>query len=151
MVGAAPWPARPERRWLAALLVLAAGAAAASALWLVWRGRAREEPRAPLGSVAAPSSAPRPAATATPPDASGEPLIRAPESFQPPPRPARTKPAPGTGLQLEAIGERDGKPVAVLSNRLVHEGDAFDGVTVVRIGADEVEIEVRGRRRILRF
>lgn len=151
MVGAAPWPARPERRWLAALLVLAAGAAAASALWLVWRGRAREEPRAPVGSVAAPSAtAPRPAATAAPPDASVEPPIRAPESFRPPPRPA-VKPAPGTGLQLQAIGERDGKPVAVLSNRLVHEGDAFDGVTVVRIGADEVEIEVRGRRRVLRF
>jgi hypothetical protein len=134
------------------LLVLAAGAAAASALWLVWRGRAREEPRAPLGSAAAPpATAPRPAATATPPAASVEPLVRAPESLRPPPRSAAVKPAPGMGLQLQAIGERDGKPVAILSNRLVHEGDAFDGVTVVRIGADEVEIEVRGRRRVLRF
>ena len=132
--------------------MLAAGAAAASALWLLWRSRVREEPRAALGSAAAPSpTSPRPAATATPPVASVEPLVRAPEPLRPPPRPAAVKPAPGTDLQLQAIGERDGKPVAVLSNRLVHEGDAFDGVTVVRIGADEVEIEVRGRRRVLRF
>jgi hypothetical protein len=132
--------------------VLAAGIAAASALWLVWRGRAREEPQAALGSAAAPSpTGPRPATTATPPAASVAPLVRAPEPLRSPPRPAAVKPAPGAGLQLQAIGERDGKPVAVLSNRLVHEGDAFDGVTVVRIGADEVEIEVRGRRRVLRF
>ena len=52
---------------------------------------------------------------------------------------------------LQAISERDGKPIAVLNSRVVHEGDHFDGVTVVRIGADEVEIEEQGHRRVLRF
>jgi hypothetical protein len=54
-------------------------------------------------------------------------------------------------LVLQAISERDGSPVALVNDRLVREGDSFDGVTVVRIGASEVEVEVRGRRRVLRF
>jgi hypothetical protein len=58
---------------------------------------------------------------------------------------------PEAGLQLQAIGERDGRPVAVIGGRLVREGDHYDGVTIVRIGADEVEIEVQGQRRTLRF
>jgi hypothetical protein len=58
---------------------------------------------------------------------------------------------PAAGLLLQAISERDGKPIAVLNGRVVHEGDHFDGVTVVRIGADDVEIEVQGHRRVLRF
>ena len=69
-------------------------------------------------------------------------------------RPRHDQPAarePGAGLLLQAISERDGKPIAVLNSRVVHEGDRFDGVTVVRIGADEVEIEVQGQRRVLRF
>jgi hypothetical protein len=57
---------------------------------------------------------------------------------------------PASGLQ-PSHRQSEGQPVAVLSNRVVHEGDHFDGVTVVRIGADEVEIEVKGQRRTLRF
>jgi hypothetical protein len=41
--------------------------------------------------------------------------------------------------------------VAVLSGRLVYEGDAFDNVRVVRIGEAEVEVEVDGQRRVLGF
>jgi len=33
----------------------------------------------------------------------------------------------------------------------VREGDSFDGVKVLRIGGDEVEIEVGGRRRVVKF
>ena len=33
----------------------------------------------------------------------------------------------------------------------VFEGDSFDGVKVLRIGEAEVEVEVRGQRRVLRF
>ena len=58
---------------------------------------------------------------------------------------------PSSGLQLQAISQRDGRPIAVLNSRVVHEGDHFEGVTILRIGVDEVEIEVRGRRRTLRF
>jgi hypothetical protein len=67
--------------------------------------------------------------------------------------------APGAGdavptprpLVLQAISRRDGRPVAILSERLVHEGDSFDDVRVIRIGEDEVELEIHGERRTLRF
>jgi hypothetical protein len=41
--------------------------------------------------------------------------------------------------------------VALVNDRLVFEGDSFDGVRIVRIGEAEVEVEVRGQRRVLRF
>jgi len=65
----------------------------------------------------------------------------------PPPAPA---PA-ADDLRLNAISQRDGKPVALINDRLVFEGDGFDGVKVLRIGEAEVEVEVRGRRQVLRF
>ena len=54
-------------------------------------------------------------------------------------------------FQLQAISQRDGEPVAVINERLVREGDSFDGVRILKIGADHVEIEVRGHRRVVRF
>ncbi len=59
--------------------------------------------------------------------------------------------APADDLRLTAISQRDGKPVALINDRLVFEGDSFDGVTVIRIGDAEVEVEVKGQRKILRF
>jgi hypothetical protein len=50
-----------------------------------------------------------------------------------------------------AISERDGQPVAIISDRLVREGDSFDGVKVLRIGTTEVEVDDRGQRRVLKF
>jgi hypothetical protein len=41
--------------------------------------------------------------------------------------------------------------VALINDRLVFEGDGFDDVKVLRIGETEVEVEVRGVKRILRF
>ena len=64
-------------------------------------------------------------------------------------KPERHGPAPD--FELQAISAQNGQPVAVLNDRLVREGDSFDGVRVLRIGADEVEIEVAGRRRIVKF
>jgi hypothetical protein len=60
-------------------------------------------------------------------------------------------PAGGEDLRLNAISQRDGRPVALINDRLVFEGDAFEGVKVLRIGEAEVEVEVRGQRRVLRF
>jgi hypothetical protein len=54
-------------------------------------------------------------------------------------------------LRLNAISRQDGHPVAVLNDRLVREGDVFDGIRVVRIGESEVEVEVAGERKIVRF
>jgi hypothetical protein len=34
---------------------------------------------------------------------------------------------------------------------MVYEGDSFDGVKVVRIGDNEVEIEIDGQRRVIQF
>jgi hypothetical protein len=41
--------------------------------------------------------------------------------------------------------------VALINDRLVFEGDSFEGVKVLRIGEVEVELEVRGKRRVLKF
>ena len=152
---------------MALVLVAVAG----SGLWLAWRGRVEAPTRGGAGAAPAalplPASPP-PAAMSTPASSdapapngiaprpgAGPVERRAPETAAVPARPPALKPAPpadpASGLQLQAISQRDGKPVAILSNRLVREGDHFDGITVVRIGAEEVEIEVQGRRRTLRF
>jgi hypothetical protein len=52
---------------------------------------------------------------------------------------------------LEAISSRDGAPIAIINGRLLREGDVTDGVTVVKIGTESVEIEVRGVRQVIRF
>jgi hypothetical protein len=63
-----------------------------------------------------------------------------------------TTPAPTTRqLLLNAISEQDGVPIAVVNDRVVREGDRFEGVLIVRIRASEVEVEVDGARRTLRF
>jgi hypothetical protein len=46
---------------------------------------------------------------------------------------------------------QDGQPVAVLNDRLVREGDRFDGITIVAIGDTSVEIEVNGQRELITF
>jgi hypothetical protein len=78
------------------------------------------------------------------------------ETPGPPARPEGAAAAAGTrtapdDLRLNAITRRDGRPVALVNDRLVFEGDSFDGVRILRIGEAEVEVEVRGQRRILRF
>jgi hypothetical protein len=126
-------------------------------------------PASPIAPVPAPAqprtASPLPVAArdAVPPE---RPPVLAPAPAAPPASatadPAEDVPveaaAPATGgarspdeLVLQAISEREGRPVALVNDRLVREGDSFDGVTVVRIGASEVEVEVRGRRRVLRF
>lgn len=72
------------------------------------------------------------------------PLARAPQSAQSPE-------APRPRFRLQAISRRDGRPVAVLNDRLVYEGESFDGVSVVRIGEAEIELEVDGRRVVIGF
>lgn len=79
-------------------------------------------------------------------DAASAPLATASE-----PRPTRGSPSGWPELHLGAISLRDGRPVALVNDRVVREGDSFDGVLVVRIGDAEVEVEFRGQRRVLRF
>lgn len=64
--------------------------------------------------------------------------------------PAAARPA-GPALVLTAIGARDGRAVAVIDDRLVHEGDEYDGWRVITIGTDSVVVLYKGERRTLRF
>jgi hypothetical protein len=175
VVGAVPWGGGRSGRRPA--LVLAAAGLVAVAVVGWWRLRPTPPPTTAPAAVASPSpspSAPSPEA----PDVAASKVVPAPV---PPPRrpavppsseapaegnaPAETPPAtaaahPATAveppgapadLRLNAISQRDGRPVALVNDRLVFEGDSFDGVTIVRIGEAEVEVEIRGRRRVLRF
>jgi hypothetical protein len=87
-----------------------------------------------------------PAASAPEPARVDERAIRAVAEAQPPPLPEEQP-----RFRLQAISLRDGKPVAVLNDRLVYEGESFDGVRVVRIGEAEVELELDGRRLVVGF
>jgi hypothetical protein len=109
---------------------------------------------------AGPADAPTPDA-ARPDDSAVPPAVESPaEAAESPAEiaesPAETaSPAPSAGgsaeLRLNAISTRDGRPIALINDRLVFEGDSFDGVRVLRIGETEVELDVRGQRRVLRF
>jgi hypothetical protein len=67
----------------------------------------------------------------------------------------RRSPAPAASVApawvLQAITQRDGRPLALINDRLVREGDSLNGARVVRIGETEVELEVAGRRLVLSF
>lgn len=54
-------------------------------------------------------------------------------------------------LVLQAISERDGQPVALISDHLLREGDTLEGARILHIGETEVELELDGRRLTLRF
>ncbi len=93
-----------------------------------------------------------PAVAPAEPEANARSLGAAAETRPRPPSPPPGTPTPTPALyRLNAISERDGKPIAMLNDRLVQEGDKFDGLTVVRIGQTEVEIEVNGKRLIVGF
>lgn len=86
-----------------------------------------------------------------------EPIAPPTSAWVPPPassvaRPrASTTPPPARAIVLNAISAQDGVPIAVLNDRVVREGDTFDGIRVRRIRPTEVEVEIDGARRTLRF
>jgi len=70
-----------------------------------------------------------------------------------PPQPPETR-GGGTGaatIRLAAISERDGRPVAIINDRMLFEGDTVDGMKVLHIGENEVELELNGRRQVVHF
>lgn len=178
VMGAHDW-ARPEARhglrWL--LRALAAGALVAlgaGGTWWFMRPPAAAPAAATMtspapGRTATDAPSPGPAVAATTPQATVAAPARAAT-----PRPARALgpslddaqasppgvaldgapedgPVADARLDLQAISERDGEPIAILGGRMVRVGDAFDDVRVLRIGVGEVELEVAGQRRVLRF
>lgn len=55
-------------------------------------------------------------------------------------------------LVLQAISERDSRPIAVISEHLVREGDVLEGVRILSIGAESVDVLLEnGRKDTLRF
>ena len=177
VMAATPWPTRAARRWPWALLVVAV---VAPAWWLMSRRAPPSSSRGTPTSVAPAAAAMAPDVSAVPAGrvpparrpaagAAGAavdsteslPAVSAPAELAvtkavsaPKATAARAAAAaePGPpGLRLQAISERDGQRIAILSDRLVHVGDEFDGVRVIAIREAEVEIEVRGQRTTLRF
>jgi hypothetical protein len=157
VVGSVPWGERRRPRWPLALVVSTLVALAIAGWWWL---RATAHPTASTPGAVSPAStlSPRVAVSPTaPPRATLAPSLTGPA---PPARrldvptpaaaAAETRPAP-VELRLNAITSRDGRPVALVNDRLVFEGDSFDGVRILRIGEAEVEVEVRGQRRVLRF
>jgi hypothetical protein len=169
VMAARPWPSGETPRFFWASLGLAVfglcGLAGAAIWW--WRQPAAPEPAA----AAAPKPAP-PVVTAKPyvppPIPPSETVRLASEEVKPVveiPAPAAKPRTPGPPpvvpkaepatqapeFRLTAISERDGRPVAVLNDRMVFEGEVFDDVRIVRIGEGEIEIEVKGRLQTVRF
>jgi hypothetical protein len=107
---------------------------------------------------AAPKAAALPSTADLRPSVPRAPAADAAETTEPraplqviPPAPSPV-PAGAARFRLTAISEREGKPVAMLNERLVMEGDSFDDVTVVRITPpDEVELKVAGKPVVVRF
>jgi hypothetical protein len=156
VVGSVPWGTRARSR-LPLVAALTAAGLVALVIFALWP-RAREV--SPAAAPASPAvSSPVPPAT---PGAPGVPPRTAAPAAAPAPRRPSLPPAESRALEdratetadelrLTAISQRDGRPVALINDRLVFEGDGFDGVKVLRIGETEVEVEVRGQKRILRF
>jgi MSHA biogenesis protein MshK len=150
VLGPAAWS--PSRPYVGMVLgMIGAALLAGGVVYLFTRPDA--PPSAAVPRAAAPAVAPLPPPREMPP---------ATVAWEPPPvsaarpRPSATTPpttpaAPSRVLVLNAISEQDGVPIAVIDDRVVREGDRFDGVRVVRIRATEVEVEVDGARRVLRF
>ncbi len=180
VVGSVPWGARTRSFRPLALALAGIGLAALLAFALWPRDREARPATVPSPSAPGPppASARTPPATpaaraatsaptpATPPEARRPAVPSSGAAAEvPPAEPGRaqedwsTSPPPQAAagasetadLHLNAISQRDGRPVALINDRLVFEGDSFDGVKILRIGEAEVEVEVRGKRRVLRF
>lgn len=160
----AAWGERSGRSpWLWLSVGLAAGIAAAAAI-LEWRRPLQVSAPATVSSPAsratpASLSAPAPPSAPVPVSAAAAAPAPTPRPSVPPatqtavtaPRATVPSPLPAPALVLQAITVQDGRPVALISDRLLREGDEIDGVRIVRIGEAEVEIEVGGQRSVLRF
>jgi hypothetical protein len=165
VMAAAPWPTPAARRWPAwAALGVATAGAIVAAMALRTSPAPPSRPAPPATAVAAAPVAPAP--VPAPALVRSEPLPPGPRSAParvaakpaveaPKVAPAVVLPAPAAtpdpGPRLQAISERDGQPIAIINDHLVRVGDEIDGLRVLAIRVDEVDIEFRGRRTTLHF
>jgi hypothetical protein len=168
VVGSVPWGTRARSRLPLVVAIVAAGLVALVALALWMRApRPVAPPALPVASTPAAPATPIASAMPPRPTAASSAALAAPEPRRPSLPPDRTQ-APDRGatatrdtatrdgsgpddLRLNAISQRNGRPVALINDRLVFEGEGFDGMKVLHIGETEVEVEVRGVKRVLRF
>ena len=152
---------RRRRSQFAAMAAIALASAVATALLL-----RRPPPRPDLPSAPAPQTAveavvespvleiepPRTKAEAVVPKRASEPPEPGSERAVPPERDVPTPPVanePATErprLVLQGTSVLDGRPVAVVSDRRVFEGDIIEGAVVITIGERSVELEFEGQR-----
>jgi len=154
VLGPAAWtPSRSNAGWIVGMI--AAATIAGGAVYLLTRaGPGRVA--GPEGVVAVPASPPLAGRGVAPARTDWGPPLRATAPRARPVAPAGAVAVPDRAaaspvIQLHAISEQDGVPIAVINERVVRVGDTFDGIRVLRIGAAEVEVEAGGARRILRF
>lgn len=157
--------AQPQvRPLLLFLLGLSLGGAALTAV--LWRRApaapapqpAAASPTQPATRPATPPSQPPPpepaprrlAAAQAAPSAEAEAAAAPAVSLAPAPTAAPSL-APSQPFTLQAVSERDGRAVAIINDRLLREGDSIDGARIVKIASDQVELEIGGRRVVLRF
>jgi len=169
IVKSVPWGETTRtRRWLILGITVLAGIVLAGVATRVLTRTPKPPPARPgtattrpgpiapaaVPSTSSSSTAPPTGALAPPPDRRLALPAPAPAETAAP-APARTPPSPAArradDLRLNAISQREGRPVALINDHLVFEGDSFDGVRILRIGETEVEVEVEGRRHVLRF
>lgn len=94
-------------------------------------------------------------AAGLPPPLIIEPAVRSAEGRTPPRTAEALETAPVSEpppLVLQAISERDSRPIAIINDQLVNEGDKLGPVRVLRIGSDSVEVRLEnGKSEIVRF
>lgn len=166
--GAGPWPRPVPALALAGAMALGGGLTA-----LTLRPTTSAPPAAPLASVAVAPAMVRSLAARAESGVSPRvpmegdsalapemrPIVLVPGSTRaaarstapPAAEPPRTTPAVADRWTLEAISEKDGRPVALVSGQLLTVGDALGSGQVVEIGPDAVTVERDGRRVVLRF
>ena len=155
VVAHVPWPAGTAGRslWLGVAAALGMVGLLAFVLLRGREGASAVVSAPPISTAPLPSASPAVLSAlptfAPPATRPAAPLV-APDVPIPPSSPTPS-PAGDTELRLNAITQQDGRAVAVLNDRVVREGDVFDGIHVIRIGEAEVEVEIGGKRRIVHF
>jgi len=108
----------------------------------------RAMPAKPAPAVTTPATLPPPPSTAASAEKPPVPAVTGATA------PVATAPAferLAAPFVLQAISSRDGWPVAVINGRLVREGDLIDGVAILKIGVDTVELAVAGTHQVVHF
>lgn len=155
-LGARPRSAAPPDTTEAKALPLPAGADSRAPDTALGTTASRVASPGPVRPREAPPTEPRPVPTRAPGgvEAEGEAadtLSSAATAANEPEESAVTV-APGRRLpRLSAIGRREERPIAIIDDRVMNEGDSFGGVTVIRIDETSVEIETAGRRHSIHF